>query len=102
MSDDVISNFLQSQPASKSGAGSITVQGYGAQGSDFSRVFSVEEEKLNSNKTSDVREPETENKVSIEEQEQDVSFVEATRRQNNDQGGEDLSLIHISEPTRPY
>lgn len=89
MSDDVISNFLQSQPASKSGAGSITVQGDEAQGSDFSRVFSVEEEKLNSNKTSDVRETETENKVSIEEQEQDASFVEATRRQNNDQGGED-------------
>ena len=72
MSDDVISNFLQSQTVSKSGAGSTTGQRDDSQSSDFNRVLSVEERKIYSSKTSDVRETETENKISLEEKEQDA------------------------------
>ena len=101
MSDDVISNFLQSQTVSKSGTGSTTGQRDDTQSSDFNRVLSVEERKIYSSKTSDVRETEKENKISLEEKEQDAKLVEANGRQDNEQSGDNsgnglpnLSLHH--------
>ena len=46
MSDDVITNFLQSQPAANSSVQVESVQGEGSQGSDFKQIFSHEEKKL--------------------------------------------------------
>jgi hypothetical protein len=46
MSDDVITNFLQSQPAANSSVQVEGVQGEGSQGSDFKQIFSHEEKKL--------------------------------------------------------
>jgi hypothetical protein len=46
MSDDVITNFLQSQPAANSSVQVESVQGEGSQGADFKQIFSHEEKKL--------------------------------------------------------
>ena len=46
MSDDVITNFLQSQPAANSSVQVEGIQGKGSQVTDFKQIFSHEEKKL--------------------------------------------------------
>ncbi|MFL2528436.1 MAG: flagellar hook-length control protein FliK [Candidatus Azotimanducaceae bacterium] len=101
MSDDVITNFLQSQPASKNDAHPIAIQGDKAQEADFKRVFSVEEEKISNVEVDDLNEMETEDETWIEEQALPVDNAGANLRQNNDQESQEngnglpnLSLHH--------
>ena len=101
MSDDVITNFLQSQPASKNDAHSVAIQGDDPQEADFKRVFSIEEEKISNGKVDDLKEMGTEDETWIEEQALPVNNAEANLRQNNDQESQEngnglpnLSLHH--------
>ena len=87
MSDDVITNFLQSQPAANSSVQVESVQGEGSQGADFKQIFSHEEKKLFNDSTKVNAEGLQKKQGPVELEVLAEKEVEAIPGQNKDQAG---------------